>query len=180
MKLTELHGGSVKVESELGKGSCFTVILPWNEEESNSQKQVLRKSEAVKNLNQPMLNSSPRGNILLAEDNESNILAIQDTLADHGYMVTVARNGREAIAIAEESPPDLILMDIQMPQMDGIEATRRLRTKPEFVSVPIIALTALAMPGDRERCLESGANEYISKPVSPKELRKIIETFLNK
>jgi len=69
-------------------------------------------------------------------------------------------------------------MDIQMPVMDGLEATRRLRSDLRFASVPIIALTALAMPGDRERCLEAGANEYMSKPVRLKELRKVIENFL--
>jgi CheY-like chemotaxis protein len=76
--------------------------------------------------------------------------------------------------MAEETSPDIILMDIQMPAMDGLEATRRLRSNPRFASTPIIALTALAMPGDRERCLEAGATEYMSKLVSLKGLVKAI------
>ena len=180
LKLTELHGGSVKVESKLGQGSRFTIILPWDEEKSKIQKQDMGKLGATQPLVEAVSNSSRRSTILLAEDNETNIFTIQESLLDYGYTVVVARNGVEAVALCEEVIPDLILMDIQMPQLDGLEAIRRLRTKPEFVSVPIIALTALAMPGDREHCLEAGANEYISKPVSPKELRKIIKSFLKK
>jgi PAS domain S-box-containing protein len=116
--------------------------------------------------------------ILLAEDNEINIIAVGDYLQDRGYQLTVARNGREALVLAEEVHPDLILMDIQMPEIDGLEATRRLRAMPAFAATPIIALTALAMPGDRERCLEAGANEYLTKPVSLKGLIEIIQQHL--
>ena len=84
----------------------------------------------------------------------------------------------ETIEKAETNDPDIILMDIQMPVMNGLEATRRLRANPRFVDTPIIALTALAMPGDRERCLEAGASEYMSKPVSLKILKKTIENLL--
>jgi CheY-like chemotaxis protein len=116
--------------------------------------------------------------ILLAEDNPANILTIGEYLKDHGYQVLVAQDGFEVINMAEEANPDIILMDIQMPAMDGLEATRRLRANPRFDPIPIIALTALAMPGDRERCLEAGANEYMSKPVSLKDLAKNIRNFL--
>jgi CheY-like chemotaxis protein len=113
--------------------------------------------------------------ILLAEDNESSINTILDYLLAKGYLVVVARNGVEALERAREERPDLILMDIQMPGMDGLEATRRIRAGAGLADVPIIALTALAMPGDRERCLEAGANEYLSKPVSLKGLVQTIE-----
>lgn len=81
--------------------------------------------------------------------------------------------------MAKEQKPDVILMDIQMPVMDGLEAIRRLRMDPRFLSTPIIALTALAMPGDRERCLEVGANDYISKPASLKLLLRSIKGFIS-
>jgi CheY-like chemotaxis protein len=125
---------------------------------------------------------------LLAEDNEDNINTLLDYLQVKGYRVIVARNGHEAIERAREKRPDVILMDIQMPGMDGLEATRHIRADADtstglgtgMAAVPIIALTALAMPGDRERCLEAGANEYLSKPVSLRGLVKVIETQLNR
>lgn len=112
--------------------------------------------------------------ILLAEDNESNISTMIDYLQVHGFRVSLARNGVEAIQIAKQQKPDLILMDIQMPEMDGLEATRRIHADADLRSIPIIALTALAMPGDRERCLAAGAIDYLTKPVSLKKLVKII------
>ena len=124
-----------------------------------------------------MPSDQPSAVILLAEDNESNIHTFVDYLQAKGYRVIVARNGNEAIDLARAESPDLILMDIQMPGMDGLEATRRIRadTAPGVAAVPIIALTALAMPGDRERCLEAGASEYLSKPVSLRQLVDVIE-----
>ena len=115
------------------------------------------------------------GRILLAEDNEVNIMAIKNYLLHNGYEVVVAHNGREALERANELPPDVILMDIQMPEMDGLEAMRRLRALPDYAMTPIIALTALAMPGDRERCLAAGASEYMTKPVSLKGLLALIQ-----
>src|SRR4030095_10111742 len=122
--------------------------------------------------------SEPRGVIILADDNLANILTIGEYLESHRYEVIVAHDGVEALERAEMNNPDIILMDIQMPVMDGLEATRQLRANPRFTNTPIIALTALAMPGDRERCLQAGANEYMSKPVSLKALRRTIENFL--
>ncbi|MEW5986077.1 MAG: response regulator, partial [Chloroflexota bacterium] len=116
---------------------------------------------------------------LLAEDNEFNIQTISDYLLAKGFHVTVARNGSEAIERASDLRPDLILMDIQMPGMDGLEATRRLRADSALNTIPIIALTALAMPGDRERCLAAGANDYLSKPLTLSTLQTTIEGYLN-
>ena len=118
--------------------------------------------------------------VLLAEDNEANILAIGGYLEDKGYTLAIAHNGREALDMIRDEQPHLILMDIQMPEMDGLEATRRLRAQPEYATIPIIALTALAMPGDRERCLAAGANEYLTKPVSLKGLVESIQRLLKK
>ena len=118
--------------------------------------------------------------ILLAEDNESNIATMMEYLQIHGYQVSLARNGIEAVQSAKQQKPDLILMDIQMPEMDGIEATERIRTEAELAAIPIIAITALAMPGDREKCLAAGATDYLTKPVSLKTLVSIIAQYINR
>jgi CheY-like chemotaxis protein len=115
---------------------------------------------------------------LLAEDNEAAIAVTQGYLESKHYRVLVARNGAEAVTQAREAQPALILMDIQMPGMDGLEAIRRIRMQSDAPFIPIIALTALAMPGDRERCLAAGADEYLSKPISLKGLAATIDTQL--
>lgn len=170
-KLVQMHGGTVQVESEFNKGSCFTVTLPWKQSSIFTEKQ-----EAPPLTSMFLPGKGTR--ILLVEDNEANVLVIKDYLENHDYQIFVANHGGEALIKASEISPELILMDIQMPQMDGLEATRRLRAMPEFDKVPIIALTAFAMPGDRERCLEAGANEYMTKPVHLRKLHEMISNLL--
>ena len=97
-----------------------------------------------------------------------------------GYDVTVARDGHAVVEQAMQDIPDIILMDVQIPNANGLDAARRLRSDPRFDSVPIIALTAFAMPGDRERCLAAGMDEYLSKPVTLKTLQQMIERFLER
>ncbi len=116
--------------------------------------------------------------VLVADDNELNLQAIVDYLTAAEYRVIVARNGLEALERTVEDNPAAIVMDIQMPKMDGLEAIRHIRAKAASRHTPIIALTALAMQGDRERCLDAGANEYLSKPVRLKALVKTIEEQL--
>ncbi len=111
-----------------------------------------------------------RPKVLLAEDNESNITVLLNYLEAHDFQVILARNGLEAVEMAKQNQPDVILMDIQMPGMDGLEATRQIRADRQINSIPIIAVTALAMPGDLERCLEAGANDYMAKPVKLKQI----------
>jgi signal transduction histidine kinase/CheY-like chemotaxis protein/putative methionine-R-sulfoxide reductase with GAF domain len=184
-KLTDLHGGSVNVESEVGRGSRFTINLPLGKG-MVAQQEVIESGDEL-SRGRPKGKSNLRlkerlnhGIVLLAEDNMANILTIGDYLESNGYQIVVAHDGWETIAKAEEVNPDIIMTDIQMPVMDGLEATRRLRKNPRFATTPIIALTALAMPGDRERCLEAGANEYMSKPVSLKGLIKTIKDLLQR
>jgi signal transduction histidine kinase/DNA-binding response OmpR family regulator len=179
-RLTELHGGGISLESEVGKGSRFTVSLPWPELGNWGSGGVGdgRREDAADYLTTP--SSYSRFTILLVEDNEDNISTFSDYLRARGYRVVVAREGGEALARAREDRPELILMDIQMPGMDGLEATQRLRADASLADIPVIALTALAMPGDRERCLAAGANEYLSKPVSLKRLVQVIEVQLNR
>jgi CheY-like chemotaxis protein len=125
------------------------------------------------------LPDSARATILLAEDNEDNIVTVADYLVFKQFRVLVARTGAQCLQIAAEQRPDAILMDIQMPEMDGLSAIRQLRCMPGVADTPIVALTALAMSGDRERCLQAGANEYLSKPVSLRELAQLIEQYLH-
>jgi PAS domain S-box-containing protein len=178
-KLTDLHGGSVQVESEVGVGSCFTINIPWGRErviqESSEARRAPLTAENLTEFRRASDVSVTRGVVLLAEDNRANILTVGEYLESHGFTVIIAHNGLEAIEKAQQTNPDIILMDVQMPAMDGLESMRRLRDDPRFQSTPIIALTALAMPGDRERCLAAGANEYMSKPVSLKKLLHTIE-----
>jgi PAS domain S-box-containing protein len=174
-RLVELHGGEVRLTSELGVGSCFTIaipIAPFCESSIVPEPQLLSDSEAIK----PAIADVPL--ILLAEDNEENINLFADYLSLKGYRLVIAHNGRMAIDLAQQIHPDLILMDIQMPEMDGLEAIQRIRQIPELVDTPIIALTALAMAGDRDRCIAVGANDYLSKPVSLKQLVKKINDYL--
>lgn len=124
--------------------------------------------------------------ILVAEDNEINRTICQEHLEQFGCNVTIAQNGREAVSIFEKAPDryELIFMDCQMPEMDGYEATRLIRMVEEQLmryetdQVPIIALTARAMRGDRERCLDSGMNDYVAKPASPATLQSMLEKHL--
>ncbi len=117
--------------------------------------------------------------VLLAEDSEANIEAITGYLEATGHRIVVAHDGAEAVALAKAHHPDMILMDIQMPGMDGLEAIRQIRADAELSHTPIIALTALAMPGDADRCLGAGADHYLSKPVRLKLLVETIRDMLN-
>jgi signal transduction histidine kinase len=179
-KLVEIHGGHVQVQSDAGQGSSFRVVLPWKQAGSmtNNESLIAEGMHKNKPSSNKTLESGNGARILLAEDNETNVMVIKEYLEGHGYQIYVAHHGAEALAKASEVAPQLILMDIQMPQMDGLEATRRLRATPGFAAVPIIALTAFAMQGDRERCMEAGATEYLSKPVHLRKLQEMISKLL--
>ena len=114
--------------------------------------------------------------ILVAEDNIVNQALVKALLRARGHGVTLANNGREVLSLLDGQPFDLILMDIQMPEMDGLQATAEVRQRERRTGehIPIVAMTAHAMEGDRERCLEAGMDEYISKPISVKELLALI------
>lgn len=116
--------------------------------------------------------------ILIIEDNEQNLYLLTFILRNHGYDVEAAQDGREGIDKAVAVRPDLILLDVQLPVMDGYAVASRLRTYPELTQTPIIAVTSYAMVGDRERALESGCTGYIEKPINPDTFMAQVEEFL--
>ncbi|OCR01024.1 hypothetical protein BCD67_16735 [Oscillatoriales cyanobacterium USR001] len=179
-QIVELHNGRVGLTSELGVGSCFTIDLPFVFDDSFSPEIMASKLTTTDELdataNSATVTKMPL--ILMAEDNEANISTVSSYLEAKGYRLVLAKHGQEAIELATSCQPDLILMDISMPGMDGLKAMQQIRLNPNLVDIPIIALTALAMTGDRDRCLEAGANDYLTKPVKLKQLAATIQQFL--
>jgi CheY-like chemotaxis protein len=112
--------------------------------------------------------------VLVVEDNEMNMKLFRDVLDASGYRTLEATTGSEAVAMASEHTPDLVLMDIQLPDLDGVQALHRLRADPRTATIPIVALTAQAMQGDRERFLAAGFDSYMSKPVNVRDLIGIV------
>jgi two-component system cell cycle response regulator DivK len=116
--------------------------------------------------------------ILVVEDQEDNRRIVRDLLAANDYLMTEAENGEEALAAVQKERPDLILMDIQLPVMDGYEATRRLKADPASSSIPIIAVTSYALGGDEEKARAAGCNDFVPKPYSPRQLLAKIRQYL--
>jgi len=175
-RLIEMHGGSIGVESVPDRGSCFHFNIPIIPLNMINPETVIPQVHIT-----PDAGTGPNGKkkvILLVEDNAINMMVTSEYLSVKGYQVINVVDGLKAIQQARTRKPDLILMDIQLPGISGIDAIRTLRTEPEFALLPIIALTALAMPGDRELCFEAGVTEYLSKPFSLKKLVEMMENLL--
>jgi signal transduction histidine kinase/DNA-binding response OmpR family regulator len=172
-KLTEMFGGEIWVESREGQGSRFFVRLPLRTAEQPSRPAPQAPAAAA------ITTASGRPpRILIVEDNVVNQKVVVSILTKRGMETGVAANGLEALERLQKDAYDVVLMDVQMPYLDGIEATRKIREDLQLLDLPIIAMTAHAMTGDRERCLAAGMNDYVSKPVNPVGLIACIQRFL--
>lgn len=186
-QLVELMDGEIGVNSTLGKGSSFwftldlanTLAPKQGIDETGMAAKIESKIEGSKkvSLEHPLM----KGKILVVEDNATNQLVAQLQLESLGMQVVLVANGREAIHVLQQQPFDLVLMDCQMPVMDGFEASRLIRDTQSTVldrAIPIIAMTANAITGDREKCIAAGMNDYISKPVEPEILEQKLQQWL--
>jgi PAS domain S-box-containing protein len=169
-QLAELLGGTLTVTSDVGIGSVFSLIIP--------------APDGVVVEKEPGAGSKPKavkkfsGNVLLVDDYDGIRKTFGRLLERLGLKVTMAENGREAVDLALSQPFDVVLMDVQMPVLDGYSATRMLREKG--VDTPIVALTAHAMESDRQTCLDAGCNDYLSKPIDQDELLRVLRTYVAK
>ena len=175
-RLAEVMHGTLSLTSEVGKGSVFSVVIPAGVD-AGKQALLHESSQA----NRPDNAQNPEegkltGSVLVAEDDRTNQSLIELLLENLDLEVTIAEDGVIAVQKGLERSYDLIFVDMQMPNMNGYEATMALRDKG--VSTPIIALTANAMKGDRERCIEAGCNDYLSKPIRQIELRRIVNRYI--
>ena len=183
-RLVKMHGGSIHVDSRVGEGSTFRVEMPVERPAAEAPAPVAANNPspaaadpaAAPRLAELSGAASPC--VLVAEDNLVNQRVVAAILSKQGYRVVLAGNGRDALAMMNRHKIDAVLMDVQMPEIDGITATRLIRENPAWTLIPVIALTAHAMQGDREKCLEAGMNDYLPKPVTPKAVVESLRRHL--
>jgi signal transduction histidine kinase/CheY-like chemotaxis protein len=166
-QLVEMMDGKIWVESESGEGSSFIFTAAFGR---GQEMDAASRAALQKGFDEESLRSIQGARILLVDDNEINQQVAQELLENSGFVVDIADNGLKAVETVEKVIYDIVLMDIQMPVMDGYEATREIRKKPQFKDLPILAMSASAMTQDLENAIESGMNDHVPKPIDPKQL----------
>ncbi|MDD2586106.1 MAG: ATP-binding protein [Syntrophomonadaceae bacterium] len=177
-KLIELMDGEIWLESSAGYGTTFYFKIPLEQDLEHDKPSYSTAETIIESENCFMLDFNPV-NILVVEDNELSQKIIIQMLGNYGFEVTTVSNGQECLQILQERLFDIILMDMQMPVMDGYETTRLIRQDTKLKDVPIIAITANALSGDREKCLACGCNSYISKPFKTEKLVEELNNHIN-
>ena len=163
--LVEMQNGTISVQSEIGRGTTFTVVLDFT---------VACGEEHYAGGT----NGASRGNVLVVEDNLVNQKLVSALLQKNGYTAVIAESGPDALTALDRQQFRLVLMDVQMPLIDGIETTRRIRRDRRWATLPIVAMTARAMEGDKENCLAAGMNGFITKPIHAAHLLSVVDEFV--
>jgi len=179
-KLTRLHGGDVIVRSQPDQGSEFTIQLPLNCRTATRRDEQHAVQDAT--LSDPLAIAPPSPQstaqpILVVEDNPINALLLEHMLTHWGYQVHHCAHGQEALDWLSDHRPVLVLMDVQLPGVNGLELTQQIRQQPQWQDLPIVATTALAQPQDRDRCLAAGMQDYLSKPINHADLVAVLARY---
>ena len=174
-QLVELMGGRIWVESAEGRGSLFAFTARFVRADERMPEVV--RPAAIEDVAAARARLAGT-RILVAEDNTFNQVVIRQLLTKCGATPTLCTNGREALEALERATHDLVLMDVQMPEMDGIEATRRIRATPDLAGHRVIAMTANAMTEDRRRCTEAGMDDFVPKPIDPDQMYLTLAKWL--